>query len=157
MKKNLAVILILICLSSCNSKNETNEIKRIDFIRSVSKDYESRIELKEGEYLTFKFLNFYYKTDTDTSDYSRALYITIPVNDTAFTLKNDSTHLFQHIVANCRGLCGDINVEEIDGAEISGRLIEKDRWLIEAKTKYFDFKRTVPLVYKTIEKESIKL
>ena len=157
MKKNLVVSAILICLLSCTSWKENNQLKRIDFLKRVSKDYETRVGLKEGEYLKFHFLNLYYKNDTDTSDYGRALHITIPVNDTAFTFKNDSTHLFQHLVTNCRGLCSDIKIEEIDSADIRGRLIGKDRWLIEAKTKYFDFKRTVPLVYKTIEKETIKL
>lgn len=107
--------------------------------------------------MTFKFLNIYYNSDLNTSDYSRALFITIPAGDSVFTFKSDSTHLFRHMVSDCRGLCGDINIEEIDSAEINGRLIEDDRWEIEAKTKYFDFKRTVPLVYRTLEKETIRL
>ena len=157
MEKNLAILALMVCLLSCNSRSETNQIKRIDFIRSVSKKFESRVELKEGDYLKFKFLNFYYKNDTDTSDYSRALYITVPVNDTAFTFKNDSTHLFQHLVTDCRWPCHKIRIEEIDSAEITGRLIGKDKWIIEAKTKYFDFKKTIPLVYKTTERETIRL
>ena len=156
MKKNPAIITILFCLLSCNNRNETNQLKRIDFIKSVSKEYESKLELKQGEYLIFKFLNLYYKNDTDTSDYSRALFITVPVNDTAFTFKNDSTHKFIHAVSDCRGLC-DIKTEEINSAEIKGKLMDKERWLIEAKTKYFEFKRTIPLVYKTLEIETIRL
>ena len=157
MKKNTVTALLLFCLLSCDSKEEANKLKRIDFVSAVSKEYEQRIDLKEGEYLTFKFLNLYYIDDTDSSDYSRTLFITIPAGDSAFTFKSDSTHLFRHMVSDCRGVCGDIRIEEIDSAEISGKLIGNDKWLIEAKTKYFDFKRVIHLEFNSLENETIRL
>lgn len=157
MKKNTVIVLLLFCLLSCDSKEGANQLKRIVFVSAVSKEYEQRIDLKEGEYLTFKFSNLYYIDNTDSSDYRRSLFITIPANDSAFTYKKDSTHLSQHLVADCRGVCGDIRIEEIDSAEISGKLIGNDKWLIEAKTKYFDFTRVIHLEFNTLEKETIWL
>ena len=60
-------------------------------------------------------------------------------------------------MANCKGLCGDIKIEEIDSAEIGGRLIGRNKWQIEAKTKYFDFKRVIPLEFNTLESETIRM
>jgi len=157
MSNNLLIASFLLCFLSCSSKEDKIQLKRVDFIQAVSKEYKNRIYLKSGEYLTFRFLNQYYNTDSDTSDYSRSLFITIPATDTVFTFKNDSTHLFQHLVTNCRGLCPDIEIEEIKSGKISGKLIEKDKWQINAKTKYFDFKRVIQLTFKTLEVETIRL
>jgi len=157
MRNNVLMIGLTLYLLGCSSKEKEPPLKRIDFIRSVSKRNELQTDLKKGEYLTFKFLNLYYKTETDTSDYSRALYITVPAADTSFSFVKDSTHSFKHLVADCRGLCPDINIEDIKDAEINGRLIGKEKWFIEAKTKHFDFKRVIPLTFNVLEKETINL
>lgn len=95
--------------------------------------------------------------DTDTCDYTRALYITFPVRDSLFFFKQDSTHLFRHIVSNVRREFPTPSVEEIDSAQITGKMLEKGRWEIEAKTKYFDFKRIITVIPGKIERTTIKL
>lgn len=155
MKKNLFISVILLFLLGCDRSHESNKLKRIDFITAVRKEENHPPDLAEGEYLTFTFLNLYYVKDTATEDYTRSLSITIPVNDTTFTFGNDSTHLFRHLISDCGNLCPDIKIEEIEDAEITGKLIGKDKWQIEAKTKYFDFRKVVDSELKNLVKETV--
>ena len=49
MEKNIALVFLSLCLLSCDSKEKAYQLKRIDFVSAVSKKYEQRTDLKEGE------------------------------------------------------------------------------------------------------------
>jgi hypothetical protein len=145
-------IILIILLFSC--VKSSNKLKQVEIIQ-VSKLIENPYELKIGKYIQISFHHSFFINDYDTSDYSRSLYIIIPFQDSSFVLKNDSTHLFSHVVTNCRGLCDDSVREPVDSGQIKGRLNSNLTWEIEATTKYFQFKKTISLI-RNLDKEIIK-
>jgi hypothetical protein len=153
---NLLLIIVLL-LIGCSQPKPLPHLKRIDFLRVTSIKHQNRADLLAGDYLTFHFTKSYYLSDTITDDYSQSLFILIPASDSAFRFQKDSTHSFSHVVKKCRGFCSDLVREEIDTARITGRLLATDKWLIEAKTKYFDFRSVITLSAGEMEKETIKL
>ena len=158
MNRSLYLALLWCISLGCTNQEKEGRLQQIEFLQAVRKqEKHGEIRLRDGEYYTFSFFQNFYLFDTDTCDYSHALYITFPVKDSLFSFKNDSTHLFQHIVSNVRGEFYTPSAEEIDSAQITGRLLEKGRWEIAAKTKYFDFKRIVTVIPNSTEREAVKL
>ncbi|GAA4307260.1 hypothetical protein [Nibribacter koreensis] len=156
MKLYVGLLLASLLFITCKKKSDNKIPVRIDFFQAVQIDKEVRNpKLKQGKYITFKFYQFFYRTNSDTSDYSRSLRITIPLSDTSFFYQTDSTHFFEQVVSNCRGLCSDFKTEPLNNANITGRKIATDKWHIVAETKYFNFKRFIHIKKGHFEKETI--
>ena len=161
MTLKLILPLIMTMALSCERPTKTNYIKRIELVYSARKIDQinklSRGKPIAGDFLNLMISKVFYTDQTDTSAYSRTISVTIPDQDTAFSLSNsDSIRNFILLKQDCRGLCADINMKEIKEGRILGKRLDNLTWKVIIEHKEFSLDTTLKFKMNQLQKATIK-
>jgi hypothetical protein len=157
----LTFLLTATFVVSCGNLTEVNKIKRVELAFSARKtDQILKLNSKkviEGDFLELMISKFFYNDETDTSAYSRTISIRIPTCDSTFSYPtNNLQHDFKILKSDCRGLCADIKMEELEEGKIMGRRLYNLTWKIFIQSREMSLDTTLEFKMDKLQRTIIK-